>query len=369
VGPSQGSRGNNQDPLTSGCIGRTTMDELEDEAFIQELEDLAAEEAEIEEELKAWESEEDLWALSGEPDPVRLYFQEMARTPLLTPEEEVELARRVAEGREAAERLAKGGKRLSEEKRKELEEKVRQGQQARDHLIRANTRLVVGVAKRYRGWGIPFEDLIQEGNIGLMRAVDRFDHQKGYKFSTYATWWIRQAITRALADQGRTIRLPVHIGEEVRRLRQAEESLAERLGREPTLRELAEETGFPIRRIRWLQRISRRPVSLESKVGDSENDSSLADFVPDETALSPTDSAALEGLREEIRELLDQLSEREAEVLRLRYGFVDGRPYTLKEVGEKLGITRERVRQIEAKALRRLRHPFRSKRIRDFVGR
>lgn len=345
------------------------FDELDEyEAFAEEIEELTAEEAEIEEDLKALESEEDLWSAAGEPDPVRIYFQEMARTPLLTPEEEVELARQLAEGREAAERLEKGGKRLSAKKRQELEEKVRKGQQARDHLIRANTRLVVGVAKRYRGWGIPFEDLIQEGNIGLMRAVDRFDYRKGYKFSTYATWWIRQAITRALADQARTIRLPVHIGEEVRRLRQAHANLAERLGREPTHHELAEETGLPIRRIRWLQRISRRPVSLESKVGDSENDSSLGDFVPDETAPSPTDSATLEGLREEIRELLDQLSEREAEVIRLRYGFVDGKPYTLKEVGEKLGITRERVRQIEAKALRRLRHPYRSKRIRDFVG-
>ncbi|MGQ9586288.1 MAG: sigma-70 family RNA polymerase sigma factor [Anaerolineae bacterium] len=339
-----------------------------EEAFLEDLEEPSEEE--IEEDLDIFEPlEADAWKVTGEPDPVRLYFQEMARTPLLSAEEEVELARLLEAGRKAEERLKGNGKSLTSEEFRELTEIVAKAQVARDHLIRANTRLVVGVAKRYRGWGIPFEDLIQEGNIGLMRAVDRFDHEKGYKFSTYATWWIRQAITRALADQGRTIRLPVHIGEEVRRLRQAEEQLSERLGREPTLQELAAETGLPTRRIRWLRRVSRRPVSLETSVGAEENDSSLADFVADENAPSPTDSAALEGLREEIRQLLDQLEEREAAVLRLRYGFVDGKPHTLKEVGERLGVTRERVRQIEAKALRRLRHPFRSKRIRDFVHR
>jgi len=344
------------------------VDDSEDDALVEELEEISEEE--IEKELAAWEpTKEDSWGIGGEPDPVRLYFQEMARTPLLSAEEEVELAKLVEAGLEAEERLKEEGADLSRKERDRLRRDIKRAEDARDHLIRANTRLVVGVAKRYRGWGIPFEDLIQEGNIGLMRAVERFDYQKGYKFSTYATWWIRQAITRSLADQARTIRLPVHVGEEVRRLRQAEERLAEMVGCEPTLQELAAETGLPIRRIRWLRRVSRHPVSLETTVGSDSNDTSLADFVADESVPSPTDSATLEGLREEIHDLLDQLNPREAKVLRLRYGFEDGKPRTLKEVGEELDVTRERVRQIEAKALRRLRHPYRSKQIRDFVGR
>ena len=301
------------------------------------------------------------------PDPIRLYLRDMSRTPLLSSEEEESLARRMAEGSKALARL-ESEEVLSEEERKELAALVRDGSEARDHLIRANTRLVIQIAKRYRGWGIAFSDLIQEGNLGLMRAADKFDYQRGNRFSTYATWWIRQAITRALSDQGRTIRLPVHINEEVRKLRAAEETLADQFGRQPTDDEVANELGVLISRVRWLQGVSRRTVSLEAPIGE-EGDSSLGDFVIDEETVSPTEKASQAQLKQEVAKLLETLKPREAEIIRLRFGFEDGKSYTLKEVGEKLGITRERVRQIESKALRRLRHPYRSQRIRDFTQR
>ena len=301
------------------------------------------------------------------PDPIRLYLRDMSRTPLLSSEEEESLARRMAMGNKALARL-ETEQGLSEEERMELATLVRDGNEARDHLIRANTRLVIQIAKRYRGWGIAFSDLIQEGNLGLMRAADKFDYQRGNRFSTYATWWIRQAITRALSDQGRTIRLPVHINEEVRKLRATEESLADRLGRQPTDEEVATEMGMLISRVRWLQGVSRRTVSLEAPIGE-EGDSSLGDFVIDEETVSPTEKASQALLKQEVARLLETLKPREAQIIRLRFGFEDGKSYTLKEVGERLGITRERVRQIESKALRRLRHPYRSQRIRDFTQR
>jgi RNA polymerase primary sigma factor len=301
------------------------------------------------------------------PDPIRLYLRDMSRTPLLSPEDEEELARRMAEGMKARRRLESETD-LSEAEKRQLESIARDGDAARDHLIRANTRLVIQIAKRYRGWGIAFSDLIQEGNLGLMRAADKFDYQRGNRFSTYATWWIRQAITRALSEQGRTIRLPVHINEEVRKLRVAEEALADSLGRQPSEEEIAAEMGVPVSRVRWLQRVSRRTVSLEAPIGE-EGDSNLGDFVVDEETVSPTDRASQTMLKAEVGKLLASLKPREAEIIRLRFGFEDGRAYTLKEVGEKLGITRERVRQIESKALRRLRHPYRSQKIRDFAQR
>jgi RNA polymerase primary sigma factor len=301
------------------------------------------------------------------PDPIRLYLRDMSRTPLLTQEEEERLARQMAFGQEALTRLTTEAD-LPEDEHAALHAQIHEAEIARDHLIRANTRLVIQIAKRYRGWGIAFSDLIQEGNLGLMRAADKFDYKRGNRFSTYATWWIRQAITRALSEQARTIRLPVHVNEEVRKLRSAEESLADRLGRQPDDEEIAGEMGVIVSRVRWLQRVSRRTVSLEAPIGE-EGDSNLGDFVVDEDTVSPTDKASQSMLKQEVTKLLATLKPREAEIIRLRFGFEDGRSYTLKEVGEKLGITRERVRQIESKALRRLRHPYRSQKIRDFVQR
>ncbi|MBC7242995.1 MAG: sigma-70 family RNA polymerase sigma factor [Anaerolineae bacterium] len=350
-----------------------TMDP-EEEDLLEELglegvegKELSGESFDMDEELEEVEEDEAELEEAGDesPDPIRLYLRDMSRTPLLTPEQEEELARRMAEGREALERLA-SDEHLTEEERRQLAEKVREGNKARDHLIRANTRLVIQIAKRYRGWGIAFSDLIQEGNLGLMRAADKFDYRRGTRFSTYATWWIRQAITRALSDQGRTIRLPVHIHEEIRRLHNAEELLNDRLGRQPTDEEIAQELGLALSRVRWLRRIARHTVSLETPIGE-DGDNSLGDFVQDDDTSSPTEKASQTLLKQEVAKLLEHLKPREAEIIRLRFGFVDGRSYTLKEVGEKLGITRERVRQIESKALRRLRHPSRSQRVRDFI--
>jgi len=332
------------------------FDETEDKLAPQNASALGEDEAEFVE------------ATSPEsPDPIRLYLRDMSRTPLLSADEEEVLARQMALGQEA--RVRQGsGEELPEEESRELAALTRDGDRARDHLIRANTRLVIQIAKRYRGWGIAFSDLIQEGNLGLMPAADKFDHRRGNRFSTYATWWIRQAITRALSEQGRTIRLPVHINEEVRKLRGTEAALADRLGRRPTEDEIANELGVTVSRVRWLQRVSRRTVSLESPIGE-EGDSSLGDFVIDEDTASPTDKASQTLLKQEVGKLLATLKPREAEIIRLRFGFEDGRSYTLKEVGERLGITRERVRQIESKALRRLRHPYRSQKVRDFTQR
>jgi RNA polymerase primary sigma factor len=289
----------------------------------------------------------------------------MARVPLLTIEEEVRLAKALEAGRWAQETLRHDGSDPTE--RTELEQRVGEGLAAREHLIKANTRLVVSIAKKYMGRGVPFLDLIQEGNLGLMKAVEKFDYNRGYRFSTYATWWIRQTITRAIADQGRTIRVPVHMSDRIRRLYNTARSLEQEHGRQPTPEEIATEMDMEPRKVQWMLRVSWRPVSLELPVGEDE-DNELGNFVEDDTTPTPTQSAYRHMLGEKIEEMLATLSPREARILRLRFGLLNGRSYTLEEVGQKFGLTRERIRQIEGKALRRLRHPCRSRALRDYLG-
>ena len=274
----------------------------------------------------------------GLDDPVKMYLKDIGRVPLLSAEEEVELAKRMQEDDVAAK------KRLSE----------------------ANLRLVVSIAKRYVGRGMLFLDLIQEGNLGLMKAVEKFDYQKGFKFSTYATWWIRQSITRAIADQARTIRIPVHMVETINKLTRVQRVLLQELGREPTPEEIAEKMGVTEERVREIQKIAQDPVSLETPIGEEE-DSHLGDFIEDEKTVTPSDSVATTMLKEQLLGVLDTLTPREEKVLRLRYGIDDGKPRTLEEVGKEFNVTRERIRQIEAKALRKLRHPSRSKKLKDFL--
>lgn len=271
-------------------------------------------------------------------DPVRMYLKEIGNVPLLTTEQEVELAKRVEAGDE----------------------------EAKKQLTEANLRLVVSIAKKYVGRGMPFLDLIQEGNMGLMKAVDKFDYTKGYKFSTYATWWIRQAITRGIADTGRTIRVPVHMVETINKTLRMTRTLLQELGREPTPEEVAERLNVSVSRVREVLKISRDPVSLDTPIGE-EDDSHLGDFIEDDSALSPADSAAFSMLRAELSTALESLTERERQVVKLRFGLEDGRARTLEEVGKEFNVTRERIRQIEAKALRKLRHPSRSKRLKDFL--
>ncbi len=314
-------------------------------------------------------SEEDAsFDLSGiaSDDTVGLYLKEMAQVPLLTNEEEIDLARRLEEGNAAAERLLAGIELLSPVETEELYALVEDGRAARDHLIRANTRLVVSIAKKYIGRGVPFLDLIQEGNLGLMKAVEKFDYRRGYRFSTYATWWIRQTITRAIADQGRTIRVPVHMSDRIRRLYKAARQLEQANGRKPTPEEIADVLDLEPRKVQWMLRVSWQPLSLEHPVGEEE-DSELGSFIEDDTTPTPTQSVQDNLLREKVEELLATLSPREARILRLRFGLQNGRSYTLEEVGQKFGLTRERIRQIEGKALRRLRHPRRSRQLRDYL--
>ena len=332
--------------------GKGPEDILEDEAVSAQTDEilidtddedlLESEEDEMEdlddvEEVRIEENSEVLEGVSTE-DPVRMYLKEIGNVPLLTSEQEVELARRVEEG----------------------------DPDAKKALTEANLRLVVSIAKKYVGRGMPFLDLIQEGNMGLMKAVDKFDYTKGYKFSTYATWWIRQAITRGIADTGRTIRVPVHMVETINKTLRMTRQLLQELGREPTPEEVAEKLGVPASRVREVLKISRDPVSLDTPIGE-EDDSHLGDFIEDDTALSPADSATFSMLKEELSNALESLTERERQVVKLRFGLEDGRARTLEEVGKEFNVTRERIRQIEAKALRKLRHPSRSKRLKDFL--
>ncbi|NOZ05773.1 MAG: RNA polymerase sigma factor [Chloroflexi bacterium] len=295
---------------------------------------------------------------------ISLYLREVGQVPLLRQEEETELATRMEKGWKAVDRLAQGV--VDQETHSELEKDIASGEAARDKLIKANSRLVISIAKKYMGQGVPLLDLIQEGNLGLMKAVSKFDHRRGYKFSTYATWWIRQAITRAIADQGRTIRVPVHMSDRIRRLYRTSQDLEQTLGREPTPQELAAGMDVPLSKIRWMMRIARRPISLEKPVGEDE-DSELANFIEDHDAPAPTDVVTHHLLQGELEQVLSTISPREARILRLRFGLLDGHTHTLEELGQKFGLTRERIRQIEGDALRRLRHPSRSRRLRDYL--
>jgi RNA polymerase primary sigma factor len=297
-------------------------------------------------------------------DTIGLYLKEVGRVPLLTAEEEVMLAKRMEVGLFAREELDQDGR--DPDKRTKLEHAVQDGLAAREHLIRANSRLVISVAKKYIGRGVPFLDLIQEGNIGLIRAANKFNYKLGHKFSTYATWWIRQAVTRAIADQSRTIRVPVHMGDQINKLLRNSHRLTQELGREPTSEELAAAMEIPTRKAEEMLRVARRPLSLDMPT-DDEGDSSLGDFIEDEDISAPDDEVTFSMLRELLQVILQDLPPREVRILQLRYGLVDGETYTLEEVGKKLGVTRERVRQIEAQALSRLRHPTRSRRLKDFL--
>ena len=298
-------------------------------------------------------------------DTVGLYLREMARVPLLRIEEEIRLAKAIVVGRRARKILSNDGS--DPVRRQELELEIDEGLSARAHLIKANTRLVVSIAKKYMGRGVPFLDLIQEGNLGLMKAVEKFDVTRGYRFSTYATWWIRQTITRAIADQGRTIRVPVHMSDRIRRLYNTARSLEQEYGRRPTPEEIANEMEMEPRKVQWMLRVSWRPLSLEQPVGEEE-DSELGSFIEDDSTPTPTQSAYRYLLGEKIEEMLATLNPREARILRLRFGLTNGRSYTLEEVGQKFGLTRERIRQIEGRALRRLRHPRRSRELRGYLG-
>ncbi len=382
-------------------LNRGLAEAKADEGEGPELKDLSALEKEMAEELEGEDLLVDLpedLELGG--DPVRMYLREIGKVPLLSAEEEIQLALAIREGDEASRRLANNGS-LPPEELSALQALVEKGQEARQRLAEANLRLVVSVAKRYLGRGMSFLDLIQEGNIGLLRAVEKFDHTMGYKFSTYATWWIRQAISRAIADQARTIRIPVHMVETISHLIRAQRRLQQELGREPTSEDIAldpemgsivgldeedreeilatlarNESLDPIlarklrraaNRVEQILRISQEPMSLETPVG-TEEDSYLGDFIKDDSMLEPDDAASKQLLREQMRASLKSLNPRERQVLEMRFGLKDGQGRTLEEVGQAFGVTRERIRQIEAKALRKLRHPLRSRKLRDYLG-
>ncbi|MGN0106194.1 MAG: RNA polymerase sigma factor RpoD [Hominilimicola sp.] len=299
-------------------------------------------------------------------DHVKMYLKEIGKVNLLTAEEEMSLAKRMADGEEAKNQMEEMGDDIPEEAKEQMNFLITDGEKAKKSLAEANLRLVVSIAKRYVGRGMLFLDLIQEGNLGLIKAVDKFDYTKGYKFSTYATWWIRQAITRAIADQARTIRIPVHMVETINKLVRVSRQLVQELGREPTPEELAKELNMPVEKVREISKISQEPVSLETPIGEEE-DSHLGDFIPDDDAPAPSEAASFVLLKEQLGDVLKTLTPREAKVLRLRFGLDDGRARTLEEVGKEFEVTRERIRQIEAKALRKLRHPSRSKKLKDFL--
>ena len=326
------------DTLMAKGIEVVSETEIEDFEVVLEDDDLTEDPDTIIEEANEMDLEATLPKGVAVDDPVRMYLKEIGKVPLLSAEEEIELAQRMEQGDE----------------------------EAKKRLCEANLRLVVSIAKRYVGRGMLFLDLIQEGNLGLIKAVDKFDYRKGYKFSTYATWWIRQAITRSIADQARTIRIPVHMVETINKLIRVSRQLLQTYGREPTPEEIAEEMGLSVEKVREIQKIAQEPVSLETPIGEEE-DSHLGDFIPDDDVPAPDTAAAITMLKEQLVEVLETLTEREQKVLRLRFGLEDGRPRTLEEVGKEFDVTRERIRQIEAKALRKLRHPSRSKKLKDYL--
>jgi RNA polymerase primary sigma factor len=338
--------------------------EITDEAVDEIKEEMEEEEAQAHK-TPTKAAELDLSVQPVTNDPVRMYLKEIGKVPLLTAEQEVSLAKRIEAGEAATARLASEEK-LKANQIKELHDIEADGLEAKRKLVEANLRLVVSIAKRYVGRGMLFLDLIQEGNLGLIRAVEKFDHGKGYKFSTYATWWIRQAITRAIADQARTIRIPVHMVETINKLVRVQRQLLQDLGREPLPEEIAEEMELSPEKVREILKVSQEPVSLETPIGEEE-DSHLGDFIEDSGAVVPVDAAAFKLLQEQLEEVLDDLNTREKRVIQLRFGLLDGQPRTLEEVGRVFGVTRERIRQIESKTLSKLRHPSRSGRLRDYI--
>ena len=301
-------------------------------------------------------------------DPVRMYLKEIGKVPLLSPDEEIVLAQKMSDGNRAQERLAHEDEdQIPLDELVKLKADLKEGEKAKQKLAEANLRLVVSIAKRYVGRGMLFLDLIQEGNLGLIKAVEKFDYTKGYKFSTYATWWIRQAITRAIADQARTIRIPVHMVETINKVIRVSRQLLQELGHDPSPEEISAEMSMPVDKVREILKIAQEPVSLETPIGEEE-DSHLGDFIPDEDASEPAEAASFTLLKEQLVEVLSTLTPREEKVLKLRFGIEDGRTRTLEEVGKEFNVTRERIRQIEAKALRKLRHPSRSKKLKDFLN-
>jgi RNA polymerase primary sigma factor len=309
----------------------------------------------------------DLTAIASD-DPVGLYFRQMAQEPLLSAEDEIDLAKRIERGRQAEARLQMpDAAHKSERWHQHMHALIRDGQQSREHLGRANTRLVVSIAKRYMGQGLPFPDLIQEGNVGLMRAVDKYDYQRGNRFSTYATWWIRQAITRALAQKTRTIRIPLHMTERIRQMYRIAQNIEQEMGRRPTPEEIADEMELPVETVRSMMDASQHAIALERPVGD-DGDSEFGDFIEDQDTPSPVDSATQHLLQETIEEVLSELTPRQSHILRLRFGLGGGEPHTLEEIANKFGLSRERIRQLEKEALRRLRHPRLAHNLRDYLG-
>ncbi len=345
-----------------------SAESLQDLEIGEEEETEEEEEAEEEEEEKEKVLEKELEVALKAPtnDPVRMYLKEIGKVPLLTAAEEVTLAKKIEAGEEASARLHDTSVKLPREEKRRLQRTEQEGLNAKKKVVEANLRLVVSIAKRYVGRGMLFLDLIQEGNLGLIRAVEKFDYRKGYKFSTYATWWIRQAITRAIADQARTIRIPVHMVETINKLIRVQRQLLQDLGREPTPEEIAEQMELTPEKVREILKVSQEPVSLETPIGEEE-DSHLGDFIEDVEAVVPVDAASFTLLQEQLEGVLDTLNEREKKVIQLRFGLTDGHPRTLEEVGREFGVTRERIRQIESKTLSKLRHPSRSQKLKDYL--
>ncbi len=351
-----------------GASGQTldALPELKDDNWVASDEDSSDDLDSDRSDGSPWRRKRTINAELNVEDSVALYLKEISRIPLLTGEKEVELAKAIEAGQKAAGKLAKSDHLLDPSLRDHLQKQIESGQEARRCLIEANFRLVVSIAKKYVGHGVSFMDLIQEGNIGLIKAVEKFEYRRGFKFSTYATWWIRQAVSRALSDQGRTIRVPVHMGERITQLSRVSRELVQRNGHTPTEQEIADEMGVSLRLLERIRQASQFPLSLEMEVGE-DMDSTLGDFIEDDNGLAPDDSAVYQLLSERMDDVLASLTARENRVLQLRFGLQDGRAYTLEEVGKKFGVTRERIRQIEAKALSKLRHPRRSRRLRDFL--